>query len=268
MQVPRGEALHLREFSTQIRREPADDVAPPPLVTLALQDGRADSPVQTDEFRVHATLCRESGSANLLLQLGKRSGIPGYGWRRIRHHCSVCPTNHLQRNERSVLRDQLCQGGCDPRAKGDLHHGAESHHTPRRRPHRRHHRRRQGPYHHVRFRRQPLRNRPHRRQRRRTPRSVLRLHRRRPQGQRPRRPHQLRQRAEARRTRTSSRRSANGRTRTATRSPPAAASARPSATHTTPHTDATPPRKEPAALKAAGSSHWRRYGEVRSVRIG
>jgi hypothetical protein len=95
-EVPRGEALHLRELSTQIRREPADDVAPPPLVTLALQDRRADSPVETDEFRVHAALRCESGRAHLLLQLSKGSGIPGYGWRRIRHHCPVCPTRRLE----------------------------------------------------------------------------------------------------------------------------------------------------------------------------
>jgi hypothetical protein len=43
-EVPRGAALHLRELSPQIRRKPADDVAPPPLVTLALQDRRTDPP--------------------------------------------------------------------------------------------------------------------------------------------------------------------------------------------------------------------------------
>ncbi|WP_308203001.1 Lsr2 family protein [Curtobacterium flaccumfaciens] len=54
------------------------------------------------------------------LQLGKCSGIPGYGWRRIRHHAQSARPTDLQKHERSVLRDQLCQGGEDPRAEGDL----------------------------------------------------------------------------------------------------------------------------------------------------
>lgn len=66
-EVPRGEPLHLRELGPQIRCEPADDVAPPPFLPLALQNRCSDSPVETDQFRVHAALRREPSSTYLLL---------------------------------------------------------------------------------------------------------------------------------------------------------------------------------------------------------
>jgi hypothetical protein len=127
-QVRAGEPFHLRKLCTQIRRETTDDVTAPPLITLALQDGRADPPVETDELRVHAALRGEPGGANLLLQFGKSGGIPGYGWRRVRHHYSVCPTtmreepdHHAGRRSNKALSG-ICYARVDliPRAKGGL----------------------------------------------------------------------------------------------------------------------------------------------------
>ncbi|WP_445971328.1 histone-like nucleoid-structuring protein Lsr2 [Curtobacterium poinsettiae] len=115
-----GEPLDLRELRTQIRREPTDDVTPPPLIALTLQDRRTDPPVQTDKLSVHAALRGKPGSAHLLLQLRKSSGVAGYGWQRISHHHSVCPTEGS--NERSTMRltGTPMPEWIRPRAKGHL----------------------------------------------------------------------------------------------------------------------------------------------------
>ncbi len=52
-QAPLRQPPHPRELRPQIRGEPADDLAPPPLRPLPVQDQPPDLPVQADQLGVH-----------------------------------------------------------------------------------------------------------------------------------------------------------------------------------------------------------------------
>ena len=75
MDVAAREALHLRELSTKIGREPVDDSPAPALLLLALEDLIADTPVEPDQLLVNRECGTRARSTDLSLEASTQLGI-------------------------------------------------------------------------------------------------------------------------------------------------------------------------------------------------